>query len=99
MIGRFVEVGGVVFEEAERPRPVLILASRFQHRPSGPSERRRAARGFLGKCARGDEIVAAPCFDEKPVQAERLGVGAARHGAEHAFGAVAVAGKLGGLRA
>ena len=54
---------------------------------------------FLGKSAGGGMIVAAPCFNEEAVQAERLGVGTACHGTEHAFGAVAVAGKLGGLRA
>ena len=44
-------------------------------------------------------IVAAVRFDEKAMQAERLGVGAARHGAKGALGAVAVAGELGRLRA
>ncbi len=37
-------------------------------------------------------------FDMEPMQAEGLGVGAARHGAEGAIGGVAVAGKLRGLR-
>ena len=37
-------------------------------------------------------------FDEQAMQAERLGVGAARHGAEGAFGAFAVARELRRLR-
>jgi hypothetical protein len=36
-------------------------------------------------------IVAAMRFDEQAMEAERLGVGAACHGAEGAFGAFAVA--------
>ena len=66
--------------------------------PAQPSAG-RGARRLLGVGARAREIVAALRLDEQAVQAERLGVGAARHGAEGALGAVAVAGELRRLRA
>ena len=81
-------------EQSERAGPIAILAARFQHGAARPAERRRGARGFLGISPRADRIVAAMRFDEQPMQAERLGVGAACHGAEGALGALAVAREL-----
>ena len=58
-----------------------------------------SACGFLGKGVRAGQVVAPPRLDEQAVQAERLGVGAARHGAECALGGLAITGKLRRLRA
>ena len=54
--------------------------------PAQPSDGINPRR-FLGKCVRADVIVAAPGLDEQSMQAERLGIGAARHGAKGASAA------------
>jgi hypothetical protein len=89
----------MAFQERQRAGPIAFLAARLQYRAAGPTERGRGGRGFLGVSACAFVIVAAVRFDEQAMQAERFGVGAARHGAEGALGAFAVAAKLGRLRA
>ena len=82
----------------ERAGPIAGSAAKLLHGAARPAERGRGAHSLLGVGARAGQIAAPLRLDIEAVQAERLGVGAARHGAESVFGSVAVAGELRRLR-
>ena len=77
----------VAFEPIERARPVAGDGAEFQYRLPGPGRRGAVLRRLLGVDFRGVSVVAAPRLDEQAVQAEQLGVVAARHRLEGARGA------------
>ncbi len=93
-IGFLVERGLLAFEQRQRTGPIAGEAAEFEHGLAGPAKRRVVARRFFGK-SMGAGVIAAPLrLDEQAAQAERLGVGAARHIAENAVGRVAIAAEL-----
>ena len=89
----------MAFEDRERALPVARRAAEFEHRLSGPGQRRRILGGLLGGEPRRDRIVAALRLDIEPAQAEQPRILTLRHGAERVLGARAVAIELRGLRA
>ena len=97
-IDRLVERALGAFEERQRAGPIAGGAAEFEHGFAGPGERRTGPHRLFGEGAGAGEIAAPLRLDEQAVQAERLGIGAARHGAESAFGGFAVAGELRRLR-
>ena len=98
-IAFLVERALVAFQQRQRAGPIAGRAAEFEHRLAGPTERWIGPRRFLGKRVRADEIVAAAGLDEKSMQAERLGIGAACHGAKGRIRRFTIAGELRRLRA
>ena len=100
MIDRLVDqaAGVIAIQHIQRAVPVAGRAPQLQHRLTGPARGRTVGSRFLRAGLRGPDVATPPCFDEQAVQADKLGVGPARHGTERFVGGRTIAGKLRGLR-